>query len=428
MIAEPIDTKDAPEIEKFCQVIVSCLKRDGVQDFFVFPLNVVSDTPVKGPSILVLSTTPPTSIGVIPPDGVNVIIMQSTPRREAQNDLLSYSENVGPGAFLGPVNRPDKSFSAGWWVRDKGSGSMFNLTCAHAFKRCVEYEWKIECEGIEPVASPPRCKVSATILSLQRQILAWDVTRFESKDAAYMAQCLEVQQSIAKLKALSDDMIKFGTVVHAIYGDYPDESSVTENPVVLRDDWALIRPFHQRIGSNILEIPPSYENIFQREYTKVGQLHIGSRVAGYGSQSGFRTGVIVAHHESQQVGDRGTVRRWLVASSDGQDFSQKGDSGGPVIMEGGLAAGIILGRVGARWVDADVHFNCSWILPLTEIFPRIKIMTGRDVEIPTQVDLRERSVREIYHFQKTGELRKRELKSPRKDIRAERVGKRGELK
>ena len=136
----------------------------------------------------------------------------------------------------------------------------------------------------------------------------------------------------------------------------------------------------------------------------------------------------MAHHASQQVGDRGTIRRWLVASSDGQDFSKKGDSGGPVIMEGGLAAGIILGRVGARWIDTGVYFNCSWILPLKEIFPRIKVMTGRDVEIPTQVDLQERSAREIYHFKKTGELRKRELKSPRKDIHAERVGKRGELK
>ena len=76
-----------------------------------------------------------------------------------------------------------------------------------------------------------------------------------------MAQCVEVQQSVAKLKALSD-MIKFGTVVHAIRGDCPDESSVVENPVGLRDDWALIRPFHQRIGSNILEIPPPYEIFF----------------------------------------------------------------------------------------------------------------------------------------------------------------------
>jgi hypothetical protein len=55
-------------------------------------------------------------------------------------------------------------------------------------------------------------------------------------------------------------------------------------------------------------------------------------------------------------------------------------------------------------------------------------MTGRDVEIPTQVDLRERTTREIYHFQETGELRKRELKSPRKEIRAGRVGKWGEFK
>ena len=71
-------------------------------------------------------------------------------------------------------------------------------------------------------------------------------------------------------------------------------------------------------------------------------------------------------------------RRAIDISSIGQDFSQKGDSGGPVIMEGGLAAGIILGHVGARRVDTHVHFNCSWVLPLTEIFPRIKIMTGRE--------------------------------------------------
>ena len=51
-----------------------------------------------------------------------------------------------------------------------------------------------------------------------------------------MAECLEIQQSIAKLKALSDDMIKFGTIVHVIRGDYPDESSAVENPVILRDD------------------------------------------------------------------------------------------------------------------------------------------------------------------------------------------------
>jgi len=46
-----------------------------------------------------------------------------------------------------------------------------------------------------------------------------------------------------------------------------------------------------------------------------------------------------------------------------------------VIIEGGLAVGIILGQLGSKIVETDVHFNCSWILLLMEIILRIHAIT-----------------------------------------------------
>jgi len=124
------------------------------------------------------------------------------------------------------------------------------------------------------------------------------------------------------------------SVVSAGYGEYITVEN--DEAVTLPEDWAILRPRLKRIGHNEF---PAVDNYTSIRYSGVGEFEVEKRVVLNGTSSGRVEGYVfdciygtMANHDSP-------TRNWCVREIRNGVFSDDGDSGSAVGLDGGLARG-----------------------------------------------------------------------------------------
>ena len=313
-----------------------------------------------------------------------------------------YRETADSGAIIGASDRPAMSFSNGWWVRDCASGSMFNLTAAHPLRASTEkpsFRWCVteETARSQTVDCPPVCAINYLTLKIRRQLNELFVQGGHPD---------EIERRRKDLEQLQRDLIRrdFATVVAAGYGEYRKVNGGREEYHVL-EDWSLLRARSGRIGKNAFPL----ESVENQYFTGVGGIRPGMRCFLNGATSGVREGIVWDQLEMLTPEHDEPTLNWIIREKGGGIFGQDGDSGAPVGLEGGLAGGTyVFGGTGEY--DYNIKsppFQFSAITSLKDTLERIKDVTGRHLEIPSEHDLSSKRDRDRYHLEKTGNKRVR---------------------
>jgi hypothetical protein len=355
-------------------------------------------------SLIVLTPDPAqvTNLFTIP-DDMKIIVLRFESQPSSENTLLrGYSLTPVPGTIIGASARPDTSFTAGWWVRDCRSGSVFNLTTAHPLRASTlstSSTWSIKEEGNNPltVDCPPTAIINATSLALRQDIQQMERNKADRAD---------IEVKIKKLRDIVACSTKkeLATVVSAGYGEFQYQS-MDDGEVTMIEDWALLRAKTYRVGRNEIR---SNSDDFTRKFTGCGDLTVGARVIMNGATSGIREGVVMDRVIDRVDNHDKDTYCWIVTEKYGGEFSHDGDSGAPIGLENGLAGGILTSEGIGVWEDGE-KFPISYICGLRETFKRIKDVTGRELEIPSVYDLSRKEYRDRYHYAKTGQIRRRDL-------------------
>ena len=345
------------------------------------------------PSFIVLSSErfSETTIQGIPQE-FRIVSLRYTHKQGSQDVFLkAYTARPAPGVAIGSADRPHTSFSAGWWVRDCASGSVFNLTCAHSLReprREAPHAWSRNDELGSPqyVDCPPHALIEETCVQLKREIQELGHLNDEKRK-----HLQEIDDCRAKKE--------FAMVVVAGYGEY---ALAEENgQVMLAEDWALLRTKSRRIGKNEF---PAVDGFSALRFTSLGEIEYGATVTMNGAASGRTEGIVMDCIESTLDQHDNETRNWVVRDKRWGQFSSDADLGAPIGLQGGRAGGILLG--GGIGVDADGReFPFSYITPLSTIFARIEQVTGRKLEIPDVYNLSHPTARDHYHRAKTGQAR-----------------------
>ena len=396
-----LDTQIRQTLNSFRPLLREHLRRLPIGDFGIMLAMYGHSRATAQPSFIVLSSER-FSATMIPgiPNQFRIVSLRYTHKQGSQDVLLKeYTERPFPGLAIGAADRPHTSFSLGWWVRDCGSGSVFNLTCAHSLRepqREEPHAWSRNDELGSPqvVDCPPHPLIEETTVQLKREIQEL-VDSQGNVNAAIEDKCKHLREI-----ELCRRNKEFAMVVAAGYGEYPVEENGEQ--VFLAEDWALLRAKSRRIGKNEF---PAVDGFSAIRYSSMGEIEYGVKVNMNGAVSGRTEGVIMDCIDSTLDEHDNETRNWVVREKRWGIFSSDGDSGSAIGLEGGRAGGILLG--GGIGVDDDdgSQFPFSYIAPLSTIFARIEQVTGRKLEIPDVYDLSHRSTRDHYHRVKTGKAR-----------------------
>ena len=217
---------------------------------------------------------------------------------------------------------------------------------------------------------------------------------------------MEIEQNLRDLADLQRDLNRrdYATVVAAGYGEYSKVEENGEN-VCRVEDWSLLRARSNRIGKNVF--PPTFAG--NRYFTNVGEIRLGMKCFLSGATSGLKEGYVwdelVTHLSDHDV----PTRNWIVREKDMGIFGRDGDSGAPIGLEGGLAGGTYVSGGTGEYDNEEksIPIYFSIITSLKDTFERIRVATGRELELPSEYDLSRRRDRDRYHREKTGLYRER---------------------
>jgi hypothetical protein len=222
------------------------LSAAGIKNYHIFLGKYGTDMETARPTIL-LEIGPDVNLSNIPTFvDVEITILKIKTHEPGADDVLlkGYNPRPGPGSIIG-ANASPGSFAAGWWVRDVDSGSVFNLTTAHALRVLPhpKHTWSHYLETLESetVDCPPLPVINSTVLHLRQDINQFRMSGDNTKMYEAISQLAEVESC--------KDRRDWGTVVAAGYGEYEYEGADGELQVRL-EDLALIRVRSSRIGVN----------------------------------------------------------------------------------------------------------------------------------------------------------------------------------
>jgi hypothetical protein len=341
------------------------------------------------------------------PDNVPITLLRlkKSEPRDCKVFLKTYPPQPSPGTIIGPHNDPTGFFSAGWWVRDVDTGSVFNLTVAHGIKdaKPPRFAWSQKHETLESPAidCPPWIQVHETSQNLRDEIQK-SLYAGEVKVAGAMREELNLVQ-----KCL--DKRDWATVIGAGYGEY-DYFKAEGGMESRLEDWAILRVRSDRIGKNSL---PHLASIpsgrFNENYTQMGEVNIGDKCAMSGGYSGMVNGRVFDQYVYHNEEHDGPSTQFAIVAEHQGAFGVDGDSGSPIAMEDGRAGGIFVGGGSAFKVEGEVEteFHYGYMVPLTWVFERIRDVLGRHLELPSRHDLSRRADRDNYHLWRTGTARVR---------------------
>ena len=169
-----LDPVERAHIDNMKQPLHSCLAKEGISSYSTTMAIHGTNHQTGTPKLILLTDeflSPqqrrniPSSIKYVNLRLRSVPASQDTPREK-------YKEKADPGTIIGAADRPNTSFSNGWWVRDCQTGSVFNLTAAHPLKAAPEstpFNWSVRNESSrsQTVDCPPVCAINAISLKLR---------------------------------------------------------------------------------------------------------------------------------------------------------------------------------------------------------------------------------------------------------------------
>jgi hypothetical protein len=385
------------------QQLHSCLAKEGISSYST-TMAIHGTNPQTGTPKLILLTdeflSPQQRQNI--PSSIKYVNLRLRSHPASQETLREqYKETADPGTIIGAADRPNTSFSNGWWVRDCQTGSIFNLTAAHPLKAAAEstpFSWSVRNESSrsQTVDCPPFCAINAICLQLRHEL-----NDLQGKDGREM----EIEQNLRDLADLQRDLNRrdYATVVAAGYGEYSkiDESG---EKVCRVEDWSLLRPRSNRIGKNVF--PPTFAG---NRYFSVGEIRMGIKCFLSGATSGVNEGYVWDELETRLSDHDVPMRNWIVRHKHMGIFGQDGDSGAPIGLEGGLAGGTYVSGGTGEYANEEksIPIYFSIITSLKDTFERIRVATGRELELPSEYDLSRRQDRDRYHREKTGLYRER---------------------
>jgi hypothetical protein len=405
-------------------IITSLLRQMNYNSYCVTYAHVGYEKESSLPCMLVIAS------GFVDRDAINIIErVRSYPGRKAiarafafegtntefsidVEEVRAYQQKPQPGSSIGSSASPDSSFSLNCYFRDqnKNNDKVYSLTVHHGVSGKPE---PIPLQA-NPTVTIQQPSIPDLDSSKNHLIETIDSTRsYLQSDRRISAAVRESREHlIASTTNVLDAHLKidseFGTVVVSSGLAHVQFEGRTMN-----EDWALIAVDPSRVGENYMWCDDLRKRPLEgTPHNFCGQYVSGLRapridddeeeplVRKWGRKTGISTAPIhLVYSHVKLPGIEGETSEYTITT--GVRFSDRGDSGGPVLDMENKLLGMVLGgsdgtpavlegheRLGAVW--------CSYITPIQLILERVALVTGMRLE-PILVDLdeRERSGEEI---------------------------------
>jgi hypothetical protein len=315
-----------------------------------------------------------------------------------------YQQNPIPGSSIGSSAYPSSSFSLNCYfaAADKDDGQIYALSVHHGIPDQPE-SIPVNSQPVVTVHQPSRPDyehrreqyINAIEVLNEPTEAPLPVARQKMKD-------LMLEENIRELKSYEDLDTNFGTVVvssglrHAVW-----------DARMHNEDWVLIAVDPKRQGSNYMRT----EYINRQETKWIPHDSYGQYLAGIGDirvvdenrddsvvvrKWGRNTGVTsgpmsVLYSHVKLPGIIGETHEFTVTAAGASRFSDRGDSGAPVVDMENHLVGMVLGGTEGNAVNLVGHerlglVHCTYITPMQFVLKRVEEATGLKLK-PIIVDV-----------------------------------------
>ena len=298
-------------------------------------------------------------------------------------DLRVYQQRPNPGSSIGIADQ-EGSFTLGMYLRLSGDPSTYALTVAHGLPNFNT--------PITPTTTPKVVVEQPSPVDIQKEIDALEI-QFENATTLPGVQKYNepqyYQNQINKFKELKEKA-RLGEIA------YSDVCVVNYREAPTNVDWALIKVDDTRVGINYVQsdvinhndkykwVPRNERGIF---FSGHETLELGIEVSKTGQATGSTMACIDLRYALVKLDTPTyTTEYTIVNESSSNRFSEPGDLGAPVFDIKGRVCGMVIGGsdeggkelTGTRYTE---RVWVSYVSPMQLLMERIKIVTGRDVEV-----------------------------------------------